>query len=44
MFYYGPIPPTNMEIEAHIEMQGDCRPFNTLQDIRPFPPKPKSKK
>jgi hypothetical protein len=27
-----------------LEMQGDSRAFNTLQGIRPFPPKPKSKK
>jgi hypothetical protein len=32
-----------MEIEARLEMQGDGRPFNTLQGIRPFPSKPKSK-
>jgi hypothetical protein len=44
VFYYGPIPPTNTEIEAHLEMQGNDRPFNTLQGIRPFPPKPKIKK
>jgi hypothetical protein len=44
VFYYGPIPPTNTEIEARLEMQGDGRPFNTLQGIRPFPPKPKSTK
>jgi hypothetical protein len=30
--------------EAHLEMWGDGRAFNTLQGIRPFPPKPKSKK
>jgi hypothetical protein len=44
VFYYGPFPPTNMEIQAHLEMWGDGRAFNTLQGIRPFPPKPKSKK
>jgi hypothetical protein len=44
VFYYGPIPPTNTEIEARLEMQDDGRPFNMLQGIRPFPPKPKSTK
>jgi hypothetical protein len=44
VFYYSPIPPTNTEIEARLEMQGDGRPFNTLLGIHPFPPKPKSKK
>jgi hypothetical protein len=44
VFYYDPIPPTNTKIEARLEMQGDGRTFNTLQGIRPFPPKPKSKK
>jgi hypothetical protein len=44
VFYYGPIPPTNTEIEACLETQGDGRAFNTLQGIRPFLPKPKSQK
>jgi hypothetical protein len=37
VFYYDPIPPTNKKIEARLEMQGDGRPFNTLQGIPPLP-------
>jgi hypothetical protein len=38
VFYYSPIPPINVDIEARY------RAFNMLQGIRPFPLKLKSQK
>ena len=39
LFFYGHTRPSNEEIETHLMMMRDERPFNTLEGIRPFPPK-----
>ena len=39
LFFYGHTWPSNEEIETRIMMMRDERPFNTLDGIRPFPPK-----
>ena len=39
LFFYGHTRPSNEEIETRIMMMRDERPFNTLEGIRPFPPK-----
>ena len=45
VFYYGPAPPPNADIVRHIRLQGDDRPFNSLDGCLPFPPiKPKPSK
>jgi hypothetical protein len=41
LFFYNHIRPTNAEIESRLEACHDERPFNTLEGILPFPPKPK---
>jgi hypothetical protein len=37
VFYYGPISPSNADIESFLEMQGDDRVFNTLHGVLPLP-------
>ena len=39
LFFYGHTRPSNDEIETRLMMMRDERPFNTLEGIRPFPPK-----
>ena len=41
MFFPGHVRPTNADIESRYEACRDRRPFNTLEGIHPFPPKPK---
>lgn len=41
LFFAGHARPTNADIESRYEACRDRRPFNTLEGIRPFPPKPK---
>jgi hypothetical protein len=41
LFFYNHIRPTNAEIESRLEACRDERPFNTLEGVLPFPPKPK---
>ena len=40
LFFYGLKPPSNKEIETRLLASRDDRPFNTLEGVRPFPPKP----
>ena len=43
VFFAGRAPPPNDEILDRVVMQGDHRPFNSLDGCRPFPPLPKEK-
>lgn len=40
LFFYGHMRPTNADIESRLEACRDRRTFNTLEGVRPFPPKP----
>lgn len=40
IFFYGHAPPSNHDIQVRLRDQRDGRTFNTLEGIRPFPPKP----
>jgi hypothetical protein len=42
LFHAGFTPPPNAEIETRLELCHDMRTFNTLDDILPFLPKPKT--
>lgn len=39
-FFPGHLPPSNHDIQTRLLVQRDMRTFNTLEGIRPFPPKP----
>lgn len=39
LFFHGHAPPSNRDIEAHLREQRDTRTFNTLEGVRPFPPR-----
>ena len=43
VFFAGRAPPPNDEILDRVVMQGDHRPFNSLDGCLPFPPLPKEK-
>ena len=40
MFFYGLTPPSNADIETRLMLSRDERPFNTLDGVRPLPPRP----
>jgi hypothetical protein len=40
VFIYGHILPYNDEVELHLEMSREDRPFNSLKGCLPFPSKP----
>jgi hypothetical protein len=42
LFHAGFTPPPNAEIETRLELFYDTRTFNTLDEIHPFLPKPKT--
>ena len=40
LFYHNGIPPSNSEIAFRLASSNEDRPFNSLEGVRPFPPKP----
>jgi hypothetical protein len=42
LFHAGFTPSPNAEIETRLELCYDTRTFNMLDEIHPFPPKPKT--
>ena len=40
LFFYNHVRPTNTEIEQRLACFRDDKPFNSLEGVRPFPPKP----